>query len=349
MPVYIKPTNKCNLNCSHCYVPESKRTSKERMSLRDIDTIYGKMLSHFKDEIIIIFHGGEPTLMGVNFYEHIRKNYKTPKITHLLQTNLILCTPEWDGLIEKLFNSRVGTSFDFTRTMNGSFERFQEAWLKNYSRIKSRFQVSVKFVVTKLFLEKSPLYWYKFIKGLDPGSFGFERYLATPDNSAQLDVPYKDYLQFLMDFCRVMVDNGEIPDFYPVGKDAGKRFGSGGYFSGGCMNSNIVIDTDGNITACPAFTANDLSFGNIFEEDLEHVLAGRERMRCIFNSRITDCGDCKHSLGVCGGGCYAMKYFEKIPYKASLKGLTEGKCIEFFAYLENLAALFAEKEKREAV
>lgn len=30
--VYLKPTNFCNVGCAHCYLPESVRANKDKMS-----------------------------------------------------------------------------------------------------------------------------------------------------------------------------------------------------------------------------------------------------------------------------------------------------------------------------
>lgn len=351
MLIYLKPTNMCNLNCEHCYVPETKRTgkdntyesnvNKQKMTLEDIDRIYEKILAYSWDiPPKILFHGGEATLMGIDFYEYILKHYGH-LISHFLQTNLLLYSAKWDHIIEKLFSSGVGTSFDFTRRLNGSFERFRDVWMKNYLEVKNKFGVSLRMVVTKTFVEKGANYWYDFINELKPNSYGFEYYLNTPENNPSIAISYTDYLRFLMEFCQLIVNKGEIPNFYPIKEvvsvNTGKSFFYGGYFTGDCMKNHIVIDPDGSIGTCPSLAANDLKIGNIFDQDLYSILNGRERIQYIIRARNTNCGDCKYSFGICGGGCYAMRFYNNTSCGASLKDFTNKKCIELFEYLENLA------------
>ena len=78
LTVIVKPTHNCNLRCKYCYVPDSA----EQGLMDDItlaNTIektvkyVGKVdgpdnknpRTHF------IWHGGEPLLMGINFFQKI--------------------------------------------------------------------------------------------------------------------------------------------------------------------------------------------------------------------------------------------------------------------------------------
>ena len=100
-----KPTGAiCNLDCAYCFFLDKKLLypdSKFRMS-NDILEAYIRQLieSHQVDEVNIAWQGGEPTLMGVDFYRRaieIAERHKRPGMTflHTMQTNATLLDDEW--------------------------------------------------------------------------------------------------------------------------------------------------------------------------------------------------------------------------------------------------------------
>ena len=60
--VILKPTDACNIRCKHCYNSEKKYGLK-KLSIESTNFIMDKLFREFK-EVNIIWHGGEPLLMG---------------------------------------------------------------------------------------------------------------------------------------------------------------------------------------------------------------------------------------------------------------------------------------------
>ena len=66
--VYFNPTERCNLNCNYCYIPETLRRDGEHMSESKIISALGILKEHFAESVPgsrrpqIIFHGSEPLL-----------------------------------------------------------------------------------------------------------------------------------------------------------------------------------------------------------------------------------------------------------------------------------------------
>ena len=66
--VYFNPTERCNLNCSYCYIPAAMRSGGRHMDkaavLDALDRLYGYFRGHMPDDRLpqIIFHGAEPLL-----------------------------------------------------------------------------------------------------------------------------------------------------------------------------------------------------------------------------------------------------------------------------------------------
>ncbi len=66
--VYFNPTDRCNLNCSYCYIPEEMRQSGKHMSESELLDALAILKQYFKKTIPdasmpqVVFHGSEPML-----------------------------------------------------------------------------------------------------------------------------------------------------------------------------------------------------------------------------------------------------------------------------------------------
>jgi len=66
--VYVNPTERCNLNCGYCYIPEGLRKSGNQMDADTLCRVLETLKTHFQRTLPegrqaqIIFHGAEPLL-----------------------------------------------------------------------------------------------------------------------------------------------------------------------------------------------------------------------------------------------------------------------------------------------
>lgn len=66
--VYFNPTERCNLNCSYCYIPEDMRRSGSQMTQEELIQALGILKNYFDGRLPegrlpqIVFHGSEPML-----------------------------------------------------------------------------------------------------------------------------------------------------------------------------------------------------------------------------------------------------------------------------------------------
>ena len=66
--IYFNPTERCNFNCSYCYLPETMRREGKTMNAEELCTALERMLSYFIGSLPegakpqLIFHGSEPML-----------------------------------------------------------------------------------------------------------------------------------------------------------------------------------------------------------------------------------------------------------------------------------------------
>ncbi len=130
--VMAKPTGaRCNLKCDYCFFlkkeqlyPDSNfRMTDEVMESYIRQTIEG----HQVPQVTIAWQGGEPTLMGLDFFRRaveVEKKYQKPgtQIENTLQTNGVLLTEEWCKFLhENKF--LVGLSLDGPKNLHDAYRR----------------------------------------------------------------------------------------------------------------------------------------------------------------------------------------------------------------------------------
>jgi len=119
--VLAKPIGSvCNLNCSYCFYLKKELLypgSRFRMSDEVLESYISQLIeSHRADKVTVSWQGGEPTLMGVDFYRRaiaLQEKYCRPGMTfeNTLQTNGTLLDEEWCEFLRKN-EFLVGISID---------------------------------------------------------------------------------------------------------------------------------------------------------------------------------------------------------------------------------------------
>lgn len=119
--VLAKPTGPiCNLDCSYCFFLSKEALypgDRFRMSDDVLAAYLGQLLaSHPDGEVTVAWQGGEPTLMGVDFFRRsveLVEELRRPgqQVQHTIQTNGTLLTDEWCALLAR-HRFLVGLSID---------------------------------------------------------------------------------------------------------------------------------------------------------------------------------------------------------------------------------------------
>ena len=127
--VMIKPAGSlCNLACSYCYYLDKEELyggREPRMSLEVLEKVTKAYIeANDVPEVQFVWHGGEPLVMGVDFYRkavEFQKRYADGKhVRNSIQTNGTLLSPEWaDFFRENDF--LVGLSLDGPREIHDRY------------------------------------------------------------------------------------------------------------------------------------------------------------------------------------------------------------------------------------
>ena len=146
--VLAKPTGAiCNLDCKYCFFLSKDILypgSKFRMT-DDLMEQYVRQLieAHWRVlEVNIAWQGGEPTLMGLDFFERVvevAEKYKKPgqRLLHTMQTNGTKLDDEWAAFFKEN-NFLIGLSVDGPKEIHdtyrvnkggaGSFDQVMRGW-----------------------------------------------------------------------------------------------------------------------------------------------------------------------------------------------------------------------------
>ena len=120
--IFVKPMGAiCNLDCNYCYYLKKKHLYPDDESFHmpdDILKAYIVQHIHTSPGSVIPFswHGGEPTLLGLDYFRNIvalQKKHKPSdrSITNNMQTNGVLIVEEWCRFLSEEGFS-VGLSLD---------------------------------------------------------------------------------------------------------------------------------------------------------------------------------------------------------------------------------------------
>lgn len=145
--IMVKPSgSRCNLDCDYCYFLSKERMypgSKFRMDEKLLERYIKQYIeSQQYPEITFSWQGGEPTLMGLDFFKQairFQQKYARPgtHILNTLQTNGTLLDEEWCRFFKK-YGFLIGLSIDGPKEIHdvyrknragkGSFEDVMKGW-----------------------------------------------------------------------------------------------------------------------------------------------------------------------------------------------------------------------------
>jgi uncharacterized protein len=110
----------CNLDCTYCFFLSKEAlypNDKQRMSEATLEEYIRQLLeSHRTPRVTVAWQGGEPTLMGLDFFKRaveLVERYRHPmqQVEHTCQTNGVLLDDEWCAFL-KQHSFLVGLSVD---------------------------------------------------------------------------------------------------------------------------------------------------------------------------------------------------------------------------------------------
>ncbi len=322
----------CNLDCRYCFYKHKKSSYPKRhdfqMSSKVLAQYIREYISIKNDrEICFAWQGGEPLLMGLDFYEHaisLQKKHCPPgkAITNIIQTNGTLINKEWSQFFRK-HDFLVGISIDGPEELHDIYRVDKDgnpSFYKVIQAIELLKKHNVKFntlTVVNNHNSKSPEILYKFLK--DIGScyiqfiplVEFQKNKKNPSHStfaSEQSVVPQDYGGFL---CCIF-DKWVTQDVGKVHVNLFETFlgiwctgqSSLCSFSKSCGN-NLILEHNGDLYSCDHYVRSTHFLGNIMTNKLTSIIANKRQnkfRRFKKQSLNNYCLQCD-VFAICYGGC----------------------------------------------
>jgi uncharacterized protein len=324
----IKPSGSdCNLDCKYCFYknrPSEVRQGKQRMSKEVLEKLVRDYLGLNFPVATFAWQGGEPTLMGLDFYAgavELQKKYGTPnqQINNTLQTNAILLDEKWCRFLHDN-NFLVGVSIDGPKEFHdhyrrdfssaGTFDRVIEA-VENLKKYKVEFNVLVLLndknashpnELFDFFIERNIRY-LQFVPCVE-----FDRTTGKAADFSVTAAQYGEFMCRLLDrWCKHGLNKLSIRDFDSILSWCINGKHTLCTFDKRCA-SYIVVEHNGDAFCCDFFVEPQWRLGNILETNIGALAASSRKLSFIRAKQnlSNECFLCRH-VNLCRSGCMKDK------------------------------------------
>ncbi len=358
----------CNLDCKYCFYLEKENlypSGTEQPSLKQAFKMSNHVLESFIKQMIesqeaetisFAWQGGEPTLLGVEYFQKVvklQKKYSHEKrIENGFQTNGVLLDDEWCSFFKEN-NFLIGLSIDgpkelhdYYRVYKGGQPTFDKV-MKGIDFLKKH---KVEFnTLTVVHKENSchPLEVYNFLKEAGSGYMQFipivERIAKNPNEILKLVSPdFEDFAQ-VTDWSVEPLQYGkflcEIFDEW-IKHDVGKYFiqifdvsleswlgmkQSLCIFNETCGKA-LAIEHNGDLYSCDHYVYPENNLGNIIEQPLQSLVSSNQQVK--FGNDKKDklpdyCLNCEVRFA-CNGECPKHRFIKAPDGEGGLNYLCAG-------------------------
>jgi uncharacterized protein len=321
--ILLKPASSdCNMACDYCYYRNVRQlysdVSRPRMSLDVVDSVCEQYRALEPVEIKIGWQGGEPTLMGLDFFRkaiELETRHARPGDCwgNTIQTNGVLLDDEWCEFLAH-YRFLVGLSIDGPPELNAmrKFHDGRPAWDAAMRALALMRQHGVEFnvlVVVSTATVGSPQAVFRFLVEND---IRFSQCIPCTEPAGDGKVTAHSitgaqWADFMLAFFDAWVEKDD-PGFYNRHIDNWLHL----YFRlppesceyrPDCSNL-ITIEWNGDVYPCDFFVEKRFLMGNVLTDTLERMLQGRAFRSFVQEAEATPaiCRDCKW-LWACNGGC----------------------------------------------
>jgi uncharacterized protein len=327
-----KPTGAiCNLDCAYCFFLAKEMLypgSRFRMADELLEEYVRQLIeAHQTPEVTIAWQGGEPTLMGLEFFqrsiEHAQK-YARPGMTiqHTIQTNGTLINDEFAAFFKE-HHFLVGISLDGPREMHDAYRQDKggaptfDKVLRGLSFLKKHGVEWNALVTLNHANVEHPLEVYRFLR--DECGATFIQFIPIVERLHENGVPYgsavtdrsvtaRQYGQFLIDVFEEWVrrDIGEVyVQMFDVALANWYGEPSGLCVFSKTCGTALALEHNGDLYSCDHFVEPQHKLGNINETHLIELIASDQQLkfgRDKFDRLPQYCLDCDVRFA-CHGAC----------------------------------------------
>lgn len=316
MNIMYKTTSSCNANCIYCFDKISQDNKRQLMPLEQLRGIFTHLCT-LDDNISWCWHGGEPTLAGIEWMDEamfMMKNVAMNKNVNLnfsIQTNGILLNQDWFDLFDK-YAVGLGMSYDGVNSLKsrGYVSQAEKEKLMSYAAL---------IYIINPFNINNILDDYKIINKSGCNDCSVNWVFPHDGDTAQhiwdgnLDYPVQKYLEYLDYY--IWDINGQTRDRNAVDwvlESLGKPVDV--CIFGNCWATSLFcIDYKGYIYKCDEIEREEVKLGQVLEFNTLEALKNHPKIikqrNMHENWKITDCINCPYKYN-CMQGCHTRSISE---------------------------------------
>lgn len=157
MNVMLKPSgSQCNLDCTYCFYLHKENLLHPKQKQRMSEPLLEQFIAQYIQQqqtthITFYWQGGEPTLMGLDYYKkavQLQRKYTLPGVTidNNFQTNGILLNDDWCAFFKK-HNFLIGLSIDGPQHLHNLYRK-NKAGKDSYLQVRQAASLLHKYQVS---------------------------------------------------------------------------------------------------------------------------------------------------------------------------------------------------------
>ena len=364
-----KPTgSRCNLCCEYCFFLKKNYLyplSNFHMSDKIMETYIRQTIeAHNSPVVTIAWQGGEPTLMGIDFFrrsmEIIKKNLRPGiQVENTLQTNGVLIDDEWCRFLQEN-NFLVGLSIDGPKHLHDIYRRDKKG-NSVYNQVINAIHLmqkhSVEFNILCTVNAKNsqfPLEIYRFFR--DELKTPYLQFIPIVERKnengnqegttiTERSVQPRQYGKFLIEIFDEWVRNDVgsmfVQLFDGVLASYVRGYSSLCIFSPRC-GEGVALEHNGDVYSCDHFVEPKFLLGNIAKTHISDLVSS-EKQRSFGESKYKTlpdyCSKCEF-LFTCYGECPKNRVLTSPDGEQGLNWLCSG-LKAFFTHTRNHMELMA--------
>jgi uncharacterized protein len=353
----------CNLDCTYCYYLEKENLyaqSSHDFRMRDdvLDNYVRQYIeTHPSDSIQFAWQGGEPTLLGVGFFERaveLQKRYANgKKIENALQTNGTLLDDKWGEFLSRN-RFLIGLSVDGPQELHDAY-RVDKGGQPTFARVMRGLEILKKhgvefntLTVINRLNSYRPNEVYRFLKQIGSKFLQFipvvEQVAGEPDpNGLVLLKPYARQKTEISDWSVEPLQFGrflqQVFDNW-VTQDVGRIFvqifdvaleswyglpQSLCVFAAECGRA-LAVEHNGDLYSCDHFVYPENRLGNIMERSMASLMSSPQQSRfgaAKATALPSDCQKCDVRFA-CNGECPKHRFTQTAAGEYGLNYLCAG-------------------------
>ena len=364
LSVMIKPVSgACNMQCRYCfYADEMQKREKPlypKMSSEALETVVRKVMACAEERVSFAFQGGEPTLIGLPFFEALVRfqrqyNARGLQVSNAVQTNGLELP---DEMLHFFARERflLGVSVDGTEMVHDTFRRDRQG-APTHARVMDTIRRMQAFGVDfnvlcvvggtaashakEVFEALAPYSYVQFIPCLEPLDGGPGPDPLTPEG-------YLSFLKNAFDLYERAFWQGKPVSIRSFDNYVGILLGMPpeNCAMAGVCSPQLLIESDGSTYPCDFYALDEWKTGNILTDPLRRILrsARAEAFREESLPLPQKCCACRW-YPLCRNGCRRERGADGVNRWCACMG-------EFFAYsierMQKMAQEIARREKEK--